>query len=274
LIQLTRIFTYLDRTYVLQNIPEKSLWGVGLKEFCKIIVSIQVKKTLLNKILVTIEMERNGNSIEKDYCKKLIKMYHFLGIYEIFEELFLDETRSFYQKEAILFVNKMNLSDYLHHTIKRIKQEEDRVENYLEVNTKKLLIKITQEKLIKDYDEFLINKGFTELLDRTSTEDLNILYKLFKAVESSNMIKVNFCNYITFNGCMIINDEENDGTMIETLIKFKEKIDNIYLKGFEKDENFLYDYKLSFEKFLNSRESTPPQLIAKFLNSKLISGKN
>jgi hypothetical protein len=98
------------------------------------------------------------------------------------------------------------------------------------------------------------------------------MYKLYKFNDSLNILKTNFCNFIIFHGCFIINDEENDNIMVENLIKYKEKIDLIFLKGFENDENMIYDYKLSFEKFLNSRELAPPELIAKYLNSKLISG--
>jgi cullin-4 len=159
IIILTRIFTFLDRTYVLQNTEEKSIWNLSLKEFCKIITSTQIKKILLNKITNLIEMEREGDSIEKDNIKKVIKMYHFLGIYELFEQIYFDETKIYYEKEAKEIIKKLKLSEYLQHVMKRIKQEDERSDYYLLGNTKKNLIKILHEKFVKEYENELIDKG-------------------------------------------------------------------------------------------------------------------
>jgi cullin-4 len=57
--------------------------------------------------------------------------------------------------------------------------------------------------------------------------------------------------------------------MINSLLKFKKKIDNILKNCFNDDALLTNALKESFESFINSRGNKPAELLAKFIDSKL-----
>lgn len=67
-------------------------------------------------------------------------------------------------------------------------------------------------------------------------------------------------------------DPEKDKTMIQELLDFKDKMDNVVNVCFQKNEKFSNSLKEAFEHFINQRANKPAELIAKFVDSKLRAG--
>lgn len=67
-------------------------------------------------------------------------------------------------------------------------------------------------------------------------------------------------------------DPEKDKTMVQDLLDFKDKMDNIVLNCFEKNEKFTNSLKEAFEFFINQRTNKPAELIAKYVDMKLRAG--
>ena len=61
--------------------------------------------------------------------------------------------------------------------------------------------------------------------------------------------------------------------MVEDLLLFKSRCDDVLHKSFANDEHFGHALKESFENFINKRQNKPAEMIAKFVDSKLKSGK-
>lgn len=122
--------------------------------------------------------------------------------------------------------------------------------------------------------------GFDELMDKNSVSDLKKMYNLFHRVDALPKIKLIWNTYIKVRdklffltlkkrGTALITDEENDKSMIEQLLKFKEKLDNILKNSFQQNEELLYSQKEAFEYFINQRQNVPAEMLAKFLDSKV-----
>jgi len=69
----------------------------------------------------------------------------------------------------------------------------------------------------------------------------------------------------------VINPEK-DKTMVQELLDFKEKLDNILKKCFRSNDKFVTSLKDAFESFINQRQNKPAEMIAKFVDSKLRAG--
>eukprot|EP00057_Strongylocentrotus_purpuratus_P021200 XP_011675674.1 PREDICTED: peroxisome biogenesis factor 1 [Strongylocentrotus purpuratus] len=73
-------------------------------------------------------------------------------------------------------------------------------------------------------------------------------------------------------GTTIVIDSEKDKTMVQELLDFKEKLDNILQTCFAKNEKFSVSLKDSFENFINKRLNKPAELVAKYVDNKLRAG--
>lgn len=87
MILIRGIFLYLDRKYVLQNPGIMSLWDMGLDTFKVHIISDSLVQTrTVDGLLLLIDKERQGDTVERSLLKSLLRMLSDLGIYhEAFE---------------------------------------------------------------------------------------------------------------------------------------------------------------------------------------------
>lgn len=69
------------------------------------------------------------------------------------------ETRSYYHHEGISLVSEITVPRYLKHVKKRLREESDRVSNYLDWKTKNPLTKVVDDELIKRHVDTLLEKG-------------------------------------------------------------------------------------------------------------------
>uniref|UniRef100_A0A8C2W8R7 Cullin 4A n=1 Tax=Cyclopterus lumpus TaxID=8103 RepID=A0A8C2W8R7_CYCLU len=101
-IMIRSIFLFLDRTYVLQNSLLPSIWDTGLELFRTHIVSDSaVQKRTVDGILEQIELERNGETVDRSLIRSLLGMLSDLQVYkDSFEERFLVETNRLYAAEG------------------------------------------------------------------------------------------------------------------------------------------------------------------------------
>lgn len=84
----------------------------------------------------------------------------------------------------------------------------------------------------------------------------------FNLFPSANYIKV-YC--LQKKGKTIVIDPEKDKTMVQELLDFKDKMDNIVNTCFYRNEKFGNSLKEAFEAFINQRANKPAELIGNFL---------
>uniref|UniRef100_A0A452HTJ6 Cullin-4B n=1 Tax=Gopherus agassizii TaxID=38772 RepID=A0A452HTJ6_9SAUR len=275
MIMIRSIFLFLDRTYVLQNSLLPSIWDMGLELFRKHIISDKlVQNKTIDGILLLIERERNGETVDRSLLRSLLSMLSDLQVYkESFEQKFLEETNCLYAAEGQRLMQEREVPEYLHHVNKRLEEEGDRVITYLDHSTQKLLIACVEKQLLGEHLTAILQKGLDNLLDENRISDLTQTYQLFSRVKGGQQILLqNWSEYIKNFGTTIVVNPEKDKDMVQELLDFKDKVDHIIEACFQKNEKFINLMKESFETFINKRPNKPAELIAKHVDSKLRAG--
>uniref|UniRef100_A0AAX7URG6 Cullin-4A n=1 Tax=Astatotilapia calliptera TaxID=8154 RepID=A0AAX7URG6_ASTCA len=274
-IMIRSIFLFLDRTYVLQNSLLPSIWDTGLELFRTHIVSDSaVQKRTVEGILEQIELERNGETVDRSLLRSLLGMLSDLQVYkDSFEERFLTETNRLYAAEGQHLMQERDVPEYLHHVARRLEEENDRIVSYLDQSTQKRLISCVEKQLLEEHMTAILQKGLSTLLDENRVTELTLLYQLFSKVKGGLPTLLQFWrDYIKSFGGEIVCTPEKDKDMVQDLLDFKDKMDNVAQSCFARNESFINAMKEAFETFINKRPNKPAELIAKYVDSKLRAG--
>jgi len=271
------IFLYLDRTYALPTVNVKPIWEFGLDLFKEKLIA--AKEAVLTKLrlglLSEILNDRRGEDIDKILLKNLLRMLRALGLYTTqFESYFLEETKQFYRQESERYLTEFPISDVLLHLDSRLEEENQRVIQYLDVTTRKPLVLAIETVALASHVNDILEKGFDELLDKNAIPDLRRLYLLLSRVDALPVVKTFWSSYIKKRGIALITDEEKDKSMVVEILKFKQNLDSILAGPFQNNEDFKYAMKGAFEVFINERQNVPAEMLARFLDTKLKSGKS
>ncbi len=114
--------------------------------------------------------------------------------------------------------------------------------------------------------------GFDKLMSDNRVEDLGLMYRLFAFVDGRGKMKDRLKEFVKKVGSDIVNDEEKDESMVQTILDLKHKLDTITQTAFGGNEVFVYASKEAFEYFINLRENKPSELVAKYVDEKLRAG--
>ena len=275
MIMIRSIFLFLDRTYVLQNQSVSSIWDLGLDLFRNhIIINVNVKDRTVDGLLKLIERERNGESVDRSLLKSLLRMLSDLQIYtEMFEGKFLKATEDLYNLEGQRLMEDQEVPLYLAHLDKRLNEENQRLLHYLDHTTQRFLIQTVEKQLISEHLINILQKGLDSMLDKFNVKEISLMYNLLGRVKDGlNELCKNFNLYIKKRGKVIVTNPEKDKTMVQELLDFKDRMDIVVNKCFQKNEKFINSLKEAFESFTNIRPNKPAELIAKFVDSKLRAG--
>ncbi|XP_061743611.1 cullin-4A [Nerophis ophidion] len=274
-IMIRSIFLFLDRTYVLQSSLLPSIWDTGLELFRTHIVSDRaVQKRTVDGILEQIELERHGETADRSLLRSLLGMLSDLQVYkESFEERFLLETNRLYATEGQRLMQERDVPEYLHHVARRLEEENDRIVSYLDQSTQKPLISCVEKQLLGEHMTAILQKGLSVLLDENRVAELALLYQLLSKVKGGLPTLLQFWrDYIKTFGGEIVCTPEKDKDMVQELLDFKDKMDNVTQCCFTRNEGFINAMKEAFETFINKRPNKPAELIAKYVDSKLRAG--
>lgn len=271
---ICQIFLPLDRGYVLNNPLILSIWDLSLDLFkTHVITNRTVQRRCVTGLLMLIESERNGELIDRSLVKNLLSMLYKLQLYQqIFENEFVKSSEKLYAIEGDLYLQSMEVPDYLKHVEKRFTEENNRLLHYLNASTKQPLIGCLETYLIGEHVATILQKGLDHMLDDHRIPDLKLLYQLISRIANGvDHLKVAYSQYIKKRGREIVINPEKDNVMIQELLDFKEKLD-ITSECWNNNEKFLHALKDSFEHFINQRANKPAELIAKYIDNKLRSG--
>jgi len=275
IIMCRSIFLFLDRTYVLQHPGILSIWDLGLDTFRRHILTHQLVQTrTVDGILMLIEQERHGDMVDRSLLKSLLRMLADLQIYQdAFEKKFLSATEKLYSAEGQKLINDLPVPGYLGHVEKRLKEENERLLHYLDQSSKWQLIHTVEKQLLAQHLNSILNRGLDLLLEENRIEDLQLMYSLLGRVKTGQQeLCSKMAEYIKKRGKVIVTNPEKDRTMVQELLDFKEKLDQILIQCFKSNDKFILSLKDSFESFINQRQNKPAEMIAKFVDSKLRAG--
>jgi cullin 3 len=157
MVMIRDILMYLDRAFVQKN-KLMSVYDMGLSIFKKYVVKdTEIKDRLQAKLLSEIERERKGELIDREVIKGVLTMLVELGLKtkkvyeEDFEKEFLERSSLFYRTESLELIQNESCPAFLRQAERRLKEEKERVMNYLDLDTEDSLIKRVVEEYIRNH---------------------------------------------------------------------------------------------------------------------------
>jgi len=200
------VLMYLDKQYLHERkLPSIFTTTIGLfrDRMLRIMYndsndSILVQDILNSVLLDQIEMERNGEVVDRSLLKSIVGMLD--GLYEtdeekeseklyftVFEPVFLTATSQFYSQECQKLLAEADVATWLTTTLKRINEEQRRCAAALHGESRDKVIQIIEQKMILAHlDEFLnAATGLRWMIDNEKIESLALLYALNKRVDKS-----------------------------------------------------------------------------------------
>ncbi|THV05232.1 Cullin-domain-containing protein [Dendrothele bispora CBS 962.96] len=296
---INRLFTYLNRHWVKRERDEgrKNVYPVYTLSLVQwktnLFVPIQQRHAkLAGAILRLIEQQRNGETIDQGLVKKVVESFVSLGLDETdtnkacldvykehFEAPFIEATEKYYKKESESFLAAYSVSEYLKKAEERLKEEEDRVDRYLNQQTRKTLITKCEHVLIREHAE-LMWENFQTLLDYDKDEDLQRMYALLSRIpEGLEPLRKRFEEHVKKSGLAAVarlvgeggsaTDSLDPKTYVDALLEVHQKNSETVTRSFKGEAGFVASLDKACRDFVNRNTATgtsnakSPELLAK-----------
>lgn len=302
---INRLFTYLNRHWVKRERDEgrKGVYPVYTLALVQwksnFFLHVQSKQQkLAGAILRLIERQRNGETIDQGLVKKVVDSFVSLGLdesdinkvsYEVYKEHFevpfLEATEKYYRQESEAFLAGNTVADYLKKAEERLREEEDRVERYLNSNTRKGLISKCEHVLIREHSE-LMWENFQELLDYDKDEDLQRMYALLARIpEGLEPLRKRFEEHVKRSGLAAVTKLVGEGSAaadsidpkayVDALLEVHQKNSETVTRSFRGEAGFVASLDKACREFVNRNAATgtsttkSPELLAKHADALL-----
>ncbi|KAI0081580.1 Cullin-domain-containing protein [Panus rudis PR-1116 ss-1] len=304
---INRLFTYLNRHWVKRERDEgrKGIYPVYTLALVQwktnFFEHIQSKhQKLAGAILRLIERQRNGETIDQGLVKKVIDSFVSLGLDESdimkvshevykdhFELPFLEATEKYYRQESEAFLAENSVPDYLKKAEERLREEEDRVERYLNTITRKSLISKCEHVLIREHAERM-RESFQELLDYDKDEDLQRMYALLSRIpEGLEPLRKKFEEHVKRAGLGAVQKLVGEGgagtetaevdpkAYVDALLEVHQKNSETVQRSFKGEAGFVAALDKACREFVNRNAATgtsttkSPELLAKHADALL-----
>lgn len=149
-----------DRAYVKQaNVP--TIYDAGLTLFRTALIQnqdVRIGLRLISTILAHITLERQSYHIDRTVVKANLEMLQQLSIdnkntvySQDFEPLFLGESGKFYERESNEMLVESDAATYLRHVEKRLQEEYERSQHYLNPSSESRIRRIVERELIESH---------------------------------------------------------------------------------------------------------------------------
>jgi len=254
-------------------------------------IPIQQNQTkLTNAILHLIQNQRNGSMIDQGLVKRVVDSFVSLGmddtdphkvcfdVYrEHFEAPFIDATERYYTLESESFLaSNTAISDYLKKAEQRLREEEDRVDRYLNSRTRKPLIAMCEHVLIRRHAQVMWD-SVLGLLESDMEEDLQRMSRLLVRIpEGLEPLRKRFEEHVKKSGCAAVEKlvwGQASGALdpkayVEALLGVHEKNSETVIRSFRGEAGFLASFDNACREFVNRNAATgstnarSPELLA------------
>ena len=256
-------------------------------------IPIQNKQTkLASAILRLIKDQRNGDDIDHSLVKKVVDSFVSLGLDDTdtnkacldvykdhFEIPFIEATEKYYKQESESFLASNSISDYLKKAEDRLREEEDRVERYLNTQTRKPLISKCEHVLIREHAD-LMWESFQGLLDFDKDEDLQRMYSLLSRIpEGLEPLRKKFEEHVKKAGLAVVSklvgeagettDSLDPKAYVDALLEVHQKNSETVSRSFRGEAGFVASLDKACREFVNRNAATgisnskSPELLAK-----------
>ena len=261
-------------------------------------IHVQSKNSkLAGAILRLIERQRNGQEIDQGLVKKVVDSFVSLGldeadinkahldVYKEHLELpFLEATEKYYKLESEAFLAENSISDYLKRAEERLREEEDRVERYLNTNTRKPLISKCEHVLIREHST-MMHESIQSLFDYDKDEDLQRMYALLARIpDGLEPLRNKFEEHVKKAGLAAVARLVGEGgaatevdpkAYVDALLEVHRKSSETVKRSFKGEAGFVASLDKACRDFVNKNAATgtsstkSPELLAKHADALL-----
>jgi len=196
-----------------------------------------------------------------------------------FELPFIETTEKYYKHESETFLAANTVSDYLKRAEERLREEEDRVDRYLNTQTRKPLVSKCEHVLIREHSD-LMWENFQSLLDFDKDEDLQRMYSLLSRIpEGLEPLRKKFETHVKKAGIGAVSKlvEETGNNVdfldpkayVDALLEVHYKNTETINRSFRGEAGFLASLDKACREFVNKNPATgtssskSPELLAK-----------
>lgn len=264
IINVRSTFSYLDRSFLLNNKKYQSINDLLLSLFRKMIFSsshdagdAECGKKVIMGMCGLVEQDR-GEDADADpvLLHDSINMLRVLGVYgSKFERDFLRQSEEYFEKFAAEHSND-GLRSYITSCKRLLKREDYRCNAYnFDSTTKVLLLEKAHEILITNYSKVLLHQDdVSRLLGDNDISSVEALYSLLCLSNIPRELKGPWEQYIREEGSRIVNDTEKGDDMVIRLLEFRRSMDTMIRDAFGGDEVFTYSLREAFTVFINDKK--------------------
>ncbi|KAI7870495.1 Cullin [Mucor mucedo] len=296
---ILQVLYYLNERLPKYNLP--SVYDMGLNLFRDKVIRSEkypIQKQLISAMLTQIQLERNGDVIDRSAIQSAVAMLVELTdpltgntVYAVdFEAEYLETSTSFYQIESQKLVSSYDAPEFMRKVEKRLEEEYERTIHCLSMTTEVKIRTIVETQLIANNIKTLMemkNSGLESMLTADKYGDLSRMYSLFARVPAGlSEMKSNISKYILTMGAEInqhINTdlkskstaEKGSGNVaicwVMEVLTLQEKFDKILDLAAAKDKSFQTAFNEAFEKFINDNQKSA-EFISLFIDENLKKG--
>lgn len=301
---INHLFRYLNRHWVKREIDEgkKDIYDVytlHLVQWREELFS-KVNVNVMAAVLIMVEKQRNGETIEQAQIKSVVDSFVSLGLDESdstkptldvyryhFEKPFLEATTTYYENESAQFVAENSVVEYMKKAEIRLEEEKARVGLYLHPDIMTPLMKACLGVLVTGHSS-LLRDEFQVLLDTDRQEDLARMYRLLaRIVDGLEPLRTKFEAHVRKSGLAAVEKVALEGdslepkTYVDALLDIHTQYQNLVNDAFTGESEFVRSLDNACKEFVNRNKvcktgsTRSPELLAKYSDALLKkSGKN
>ncbi|KAI1093534.1 Cullin-domain-containing protein [Rostrohypoxylon terebratum] len=287
------LFRYLNRHWVKREMDEGKkntydVYTLHLYQWRTQFFTL-VNKKVMDAVLMLVEKQRNGETIEHRQIKQVVDSFVSLGLDEHdatkstldtyrfhFEKPFLAATEDFYRAESKQFVAENSVVEYMKKAEARLAEEEERVRMYLHNDIALPLKKTCNKALIADHSAMLRDE-FQVLLDNDREEDMARMYNLLSRIaDGLEPLRQKFETHVRSAGLNAVAKVASDAeklepkVYVEALLETHTRYQGLVKRAFADEPEFTRSLDNACREFVNRNDickvgsSKSPELLAKY----------
>ncbi|XP_016432694.2 cullin-1 [Nicotiana tabacum] len=292
---LLKFFHYLDKFFI-KRAEVPALNEVGLTCFRDLVFQ-EVKGRVTDAVIALIDLEREGEKIDRALLKNVIDLYIEMAKGKMqyyvndFEEDMLRDTACHYTRKASSWIIEDSCPEYMLKAEECLQKEKDRASHYLHSSSETKLLEKVQNQLLVVYTNQLLEKedsGCRALLRDGKIDDLSRMYSLYhKIPKGIELVSEMFKQHVAAEGLVLVQQaadaannkaENSGGSQEQDFVKKAFELHDkymVFVKGCFADNSIFHKaLKEAFEVFCNKSVagSSTAELLANYSDNTLKKG--
>jgi len=297
---ISHIFAYMERMWINMRRGARGAGQIlhldakATEVWRETLFVVGLKEKLCPAMLNLIQEERNGGVIQQHLirsCVDCFKKMDMSGMQPLttyrdhFERYFLQRSREYYVNESTNVLKSGNPLEYMHFVDAKIKEEQRRLDAYLDPSTKGPLMAMLDNVLLSGHAESL-QSLFDSSLTRYSLEEVTCLYRLLKRINAVQPLYKVFETHVEKYGNTQLESvkgemESNPRVFVDTLLAVYQRYNKLIVEAFQNNKDFKLAIDTAFNSLVNhntlttgtgTANSTAAVLLAKYCDALLRRG--